>query len=112
CVFALIAASVFIVSFPCFLPLRTQSLIPLAIAVLHNFIIFHDPPETPAQLPTVRELLAPDANGDSLPTSGISESEATQASILRDQIADAMWTDYLAELDRRGIVHSVSLPNM
>ncbi|THU80356.1 hypothetical protein K435DRAFT_809941 [Dendrothele bispora CBS 962.96] len=30
--------------------------------------------------------------------SGISESEATQASILRDQIADAMWTDYLAEL--------------
>ncbi|THU90195.1 hypothetical protein K435DRAFT_802197 [Dendrothele bispora CBS 962.96] len=58
-------------------------LIPLVIAVLHNFIIFHNSPETPVQL---------------LTANGISESEATQASILRDQIADAMWTDYLAEL--------------
>ncbi|KAF5367459.1 hypothetical protein D9758_003825 [Tetrapyrgos nigripes] len=43
--------------------------------LLHNFVLFHDPPETPSQLPEVRELLVPDPHGDVMPTAGISSQE-------------------------------------
>lgn len=89
--------------------LQTQSLIPLAIAALHNFITFHDPPASPLELPTVRELLVPNTHGDSLPSTGVSPQETARASALRDQIAENMWNDYLQEVLRRGLVHSFTL---
>jgi hypothetical protein len=96
----------------CEYSLRTQSLLPLAIAALHNFILIFDPPDTPAQLPNARDLLVPDPHGDSMPTAGISAVETARASLRRDEIAATMWRDYLAELERRGITHSLSLPNL
>ncbi|THU75894.1 hypothetical protein K435DRAFT_621443, partial [Dendrothele bispora CBS 962.96] len=82
--------------------LKTQSLIPLAIAVLHNIILVYDPPEGPAQLPDVRDLLAPNDKGDVVPSAGISNAESACALERRDKIAEEMWQDYIQELDRRG----------
>jgi len=109
CIFGVVKRQWKIVWEVCEYTLHTQSLLPSAVAVLHNFVLFYDPLPKCHQLPEVWELLVPDPHGDSMPTTGISPQETDHASCLHNQIAEAMWTDYLAELDRHG--HTVNQSN-
>ena len=91
--------------------LRTQSKIPGAIASLHNFVHVHDPddlanedgdnddsndegPSDSCQIPIIAENLG----------GHISQAEKDCASAKQDEIAQAMWADYLQELQSRNMV--------
>ncbi|PBK60097.1 hypothetical protein ARMSODRAFT_844102, partial [Armillaria solidipes] len=80
-------------------PLHIQSLIPLAIAILHNFVSIYQPPNpTLLRIPSARELLVPDCLGDTVPTVGVSNEETEHASAHQDTIAKEMLQDYQEEL--------------
>jgi hypothetical protein len=87
--------------------LRTQSKIPGAVAVLHNFVHIHDPddlayedgdnddsddegPPNRSEIPITPETLG----------GHISQAEKDRASAKRDQIAQAMWADYVEARNR------------
>ena len=83
-------------------PLHVQSVIPLAIATLINFIHVHDSTAFSRDI-SARELLAPEPHGDQILTHGVSTEESEEADARRDAIAEEMWRDYQAELNRRGM---------
>ena len=91
--------------------LQTQSKIPGAIASLHNFVHVHDPDDLANE-----DGDNDDSNDEGLPDSHqipitlenlgghISQAEKDRASAKRDEIAQAMWADYLQELQSRNMV--------
>ena len=91
--------------------IRTQAKIPGAIAVLHNFIQIFDPddlahddgdnPDLGIDGDSFREL--PPINPDHLGRH-ISQAEKDRAGARRDEIANAMWVDYVAELQARQMI--------
>ena len=91
--------------------LQTQSKIPGAIASLRNFVHVHDPddlanedgdnddsndegPPDSHQIPIILENLG----------GHISQAEKDHASAKQDEIAQAMWADYMQELQSRNMV--------
>lgn len=86
----------------------TQSKIPAALAVLHNFIRVHDPDDdkdkdeletshgTCHQSPPPYTLSQENLGGY------IDRAERDQASTRRDEVAQRMWVDYVEELQQRG----------
>lgn len=83
-------------------PLYIQSVVPLAIATLINFIHVYDSTAFTRDI-SARELLAPEPHGDQIPTHGVSSEESEEADARRDAIAEEMWQDYQAEMSRRGM---------
>lgn len=103
-------------------PIRAQTMFIPALAAVFNFISIHDPtkmrPLTPtssersitegstsSNQPTEAEFLAPDDARVIAPEVlglDITPAEKRRAGEKRDQIATQMWTDYQAELRRRG----------
>ncbi|KAF8153669.1 hypothetical protein BJ912DRAFT_868623, partial [Pholiota molesta] len=91
--------------------LRTQAKVPGAIAALHNFIRIHDPDDLAREdsddsdsesegIPNQPEIpITPETLGGH-----ISQAEKNRANAKRDQIARAMWEDYVEELQRRSMV--------
>ena len=79
-------------------PFHTQTRLVCAMAVLHNFIMLHDPDDMPDWEPEVNEL--PNYVYGTKGT-GVSHAEVVRANIRCDQIAQAMWEDYQKTLQRR-----------
>ena len=82
--------------------LEIQARIPAALCALHNFIRKHDPKE--GELPDNHQAFNFDAQDN--PTSvigGGGGEDRTDASIRRDQIAQAMWDDYLRVCAERAL---------
>ena len=91
--------------------LRTQSKIPGAIAFLHNFVHVHDPDDLANEggdnddsddegPPDSQEIpITPENLGGH-----ISQAEKDRASAKQDEIAQAMWANYLQELQTRNMV--------
>lgn len=92
--------------------LRVQSKIPAAIAALHNFVRTWDPDDLATGDGDITDLddndfenscqhpdipITPENLGEN-----ISAAEKARASATRDEIAKAMWTDYIGELQARG----------
>jgi len=81
--------------------LQVQARIPAALCAIHNFITAHDPTED--------TILTVDDDDDSEPLGPDHEAPATATaetdtpSMKRDHIAQAMWDDYLAICQQRGI---------
>jgi hypothetical protein len=81
--------------------LDTQSLIPPALAAIHNFIRIRDPLEI-EDFPEQRD---PDPGADvgELALGPSRAAERAAASAKRDEIAQAMWAQYRATLAERGL---------
>lgn len=88
----------------------TQSKIPAALAVLHNFIRIHDPDDDndddndehdsgtlSSQQTTPTYTLSQESLGGY-----IDRAERNRAGTRRDEIAERMWVDYVRELHDRG----------
>lgn len=78
--------------------LRTQAKIPLALGALHNFIWIHDPTDkadtSDDYLVDSRQVYhGAEINPEHL-SGHISQAEKDWVSIMRDNIAKAMWADY------------------
>lgn len=94
--------------------MNIQARIPAALAALHNFILQHDPDDrVDARVhdPSPGSIVAPDVvaalrlNGE-LAIGRHTDADTHAGEVLRDQIADAMWTDYqrvLAERVQQGL---------
>ena len=80
--------------------LATQALIVPALAALHNLIIVHDPGDISLH---EDETIAGSNADDAWSThqAAISREERTRANDRRDQLAMAMWNDYIARAARR-----------
>lgn len=89
--------------------MELQSKVPAALAALHNFILEHDPMEDLEE-----EVLGEDmhdpmpgafpgaAEGQgALAASHLTDEESEEGKIMRDRIADAMWTDYCLVVEAR-----------
>jgi hypothetical protein len=63
------------------------------MAVLHNFIMLHDPNDLPYGESDDEQEIDNQAFEGTKGT-GISRAEITRSNIRRDQIAQAMWKDY------------------
>ena len=75
--------------------LETQTLLISAICVLHNFIRIHDPNDFDGiNMNTELERRAPRRNPEDFGRS-ITAAERTRAGQKRDEIAQAMWTQYI-----------------
>ena len=70
-----------------------------ALCVLHNFIRIHDPDDMKDAEAEELERI-PQAPGAADFGGNISSSESERASEYRDQVAKAMWADYVAYLAR------------
>ena len=85
--------------------LQIQARIPAALCAIHNFISVHDPAEDP---------FPSDDDNDNAPldhdhqASAAAATEIDEPSTIRDPIAQAMWDDYLAICQQRGIGDEVS----
>jgi hypothetical protein len=91
--------------------LRTQAKIPAAIAALHNFVHVHDPDDLAMEEGDNGDDLDDGiGNGEEIPITPenlggyISQAEKDRAGAKRDEIAKAMWEDYVEELQFRGMV--------
>ncbi|KAF8463815.1 hypothetical protein DFH94DRAFT_640340, partial [Russula ochroleuca] len=74
---------------------RTQTLLISAICVLHNFICIHDPNDYDGvDISVEREQRAPRRNPEDFGCS-ITAVERMQAGQKQDEIAQAMWTQYI-----------------
>lgn len=90
--------------------LRTQSKIPAALAALHNFISIWDPDDIENGQEyddDSNSMIVGEDREDTaiLPEnlgSNISPTERLRAGVKRDEIAKAMWADYVEELHIRG----------
>ena len=77
-----------------------QARIPAALCAIHNFIIIHDPAE---------DIILTDDDNDNPPVDHDHEASAAAAAEIdtpsekRDNIAQAMWDDYLEVCRQRGI---------
>jgi hypothetical protein len=86
--------------------LQIQARIPAALCAIHNFISVHDSAEDP--------FLTFDDDNDNAPldhdhqASAAAATEIDEPSTKRDAIAQAMWDDYLAICQQRGIGDEVS----
>jgi hypothetical protein len=86
--------------------LQIQARIPAALCAIHNFIAIHDPADDTAIL-----ALADEGDNDNIPLNRDHDHEASAAaaadidtpSTRRDNIAQAMWDDYLAIREQRRI---------
>jgi len=75
--------------------LETQTLLISAICVLHNFICIHDPNDYDGvDISVEREQRAPRRNPEDFGCS-ITAVERMQAGQKQDEIAQAMWTQYI-----------------
>ena len=74
--------------------LKVQARIPSALCAIHNFIRHHDPSEE--DLPEVPPLMGGQNNFLLYAPPGITNdaAETAGARMMRDNIAQAMWTDY------------------
>lgn len=79
--------------------LEIQARIPVALAVLHNFIRIHDPDE--GSLSDIPNHSI--SNNTEETTTGISEGYEGEIDIRRDRIAEEMWIDYQRICQERGI---------
>ena len=68
--------------------------------MIHNFVCVHDPDE--ATLSEVAEFFVDDSGSGFNPAVSAEEVES-EASIKRDQIAEAMWDDYSCVLAERAM---------
>lgn len=92
--------------------LHTQAKIPAAIAALHNFVHIHDPDDLATEEGDNGDDSEDDArgNGHEIPITPenlgghISQAEKDCAGAKRDEIAMAMWEDYVEELRIRDMV--------
>ena len=81
--------------------IQIQARIPAALCAIHNFIRIHDPAKD--------EILTADDDDDNMPidhdheASAAATAEIDMPSARRDGIAQAMWDDYLAICQQRGI---------
>lgn len=89
------------------LPIQTK--IPAAIAALHNFIRTWDPDDLATEDGDSDDNAADNGgNHPNIPITPenlgghISAAEKTRASAKRDEIAKAMWADYIEEVQIRG----------
>ena len=73
------------------LPIRTQTQIVCAMAVLHNFIVFHDPSDLLDWEPNVEDE---ENDIEGTRATGISRAEVACSNLRRDKIAQDMWADY------------------
>lgn len=83
-------------------PMEVQSRLVSAVCVLFNVIKMHDPDDIEE---LDRELEASDVGNGVAPSEapgGISQQETARGVALRERITQAMWQDYVAELERRG----------
>jgi DDE superfamily endonuclease len=78
-----------------------QARIPAALAAIHNFIRIHDPEELTSFTEPV-DLERGFVSGE-LAAGQTRTAEKRRATTRRDEIAAAMWAQYQAELQRRGI---------
>jgi hypothetical protein len=79
--------------------MHIQARIPAALCAIHNFISVHDPTEV--VYPDDDDGDAPAGDDHIAPAAAAIEVDS--ASVRRDQIAQAMWEDYLAVCLERGI---------
>lgn len=83
-----------------------QARLPPALAALHNFIRIHDPGEIDDMLPSddndndITNGIRANVSGE-LATELPRRAERDRANERRDNIAQAMWTQYQDELQRR-----------
>ena len=80
------------------LPIKTQTQMVCAMAVLHNFIMLHDPDDLPEWEPSVEDE-GNEAHG--MKGAGVSRAEVHRSNFRRDQIAQAMWAQYKNTLESR-----------
>lgn len=80
-------------------PFAAQAQIIPAIAVLHNFIVIHDPSEVSLE-DDETELNSVD-DAWSMNQAAVSHDERTRAAECRDNIAKAMWDDFTARQTHR-----------
>ena len=78
-----------------------QARIPPALAAIHNFICMYDPEELVDF--TESEDLEPGFVSGGLAEGVAGRAERRQANKRQDEIANDMWTQYQAELQRRGL---------
>jgi hypothetical protein len=76
-----------------------QACIPAALAAIHNFIRVHDPAEL-TSLTDEADLEQGFVTGE-LAAGLMRAAERRAANVRRDEIADAMWVQYQAELEHR-----------
>lgn len=84
--------------------LNIQAQIPTALCAIHNFIRVHDPDE--ATLSEVADFFVDDNSGSGFNPAGSAEEVESEASMKRDQIAEAMWDDYQHVLAQRAMYDS------
>lgn len=82
-------------------PLKTQAKFPPAMAAIHNFIRLHDPDSVDRDAEIEVERQPPHHQPGDLGTGSISRRERERATAKRDNIAKAMWAQYVAYLDAR-----------
>ncbi|KAF9456205.1 hypothetical protein BDZ94DRAFT_1178223, partial [Collybia nuda] len=85
--------------------LWTQAKIPLALGALHNFIWIHDPTDEAEtshdySVGSAQTHFRAEINPDHLGVH-ISCAEKSRASVMRDDIARAMWEDYQRHLSEQ-----------
>lgn len=83
-------------------PMEIQGRLVSAVCVLFNFIKIHDPDDIEE---LERNLEAADLVDGAAPLQtpgGISQAESARGAALRERITQAMWHEYVAELERRG----------
>ena len=96
----------------CEYPIRIQCLIPLALALVHNFLREHDIQRLQNELHIpLREEPAFTPHGDDEPLQPSNPTQAPRpqteddrAAARRTQIAEAMWLSYQNVLQSRGIL--------
>lgn len=96
-------------------PISTQAMFIPALAALHNYKSIYDKSKTTLQpCNSIQSLNTPSADGNPEPEVqviqpealglNISRQESVRSAARRDQIAQLMWTDYQAELQRQAHV--------
>lgn len=80
-------------------PFKTQAHLVHALAVVHNLIRIYDPHDVPSFHEDETENGADSATGEL--AGSVSAAERTQASEMRDHIANEMWKSYQNILHRR-----------
>jgi hypothetical protein len=90
--------------------LDIQARIPSALCAVHNFNRKHDLPDSEEAFPNDRAYFDDNDDTDNVPHPTDDAEEGNNAGTMRDQIAQAMWDDYLNVLHERGLDFTDPLP--
>jgi hypothetical protein len=103
CIFGVLKQRFRILLLPSEYDMKIQAHIPPALCAIHNFICQYDPREIEEFEDSVGDVQHGSGSDEGLATGPPSREAQEQVDARQDQIAEAMWKDYVAVLAERGM---------